>query len=292
MRYDYDKKSRLGMIFFDSIQEGFRFREGVLENKSLRDQNLAYVKSHGNDSRWTPDWTGCTSAAQFKERVLRGWAEGADKLSTLSTRDINPTSVRRRRVRGDQGDELDIHSVYRGDLSRAWTRTRRQARQGTNRSVTIVCNICASASVDSERLFWRGASVLKLADALTTAGYSVRIVAGQGGFGIDASCKESCGVLFDVKAEDQPLDVADLASIVALTGYFRTVGFAAIVAACDKQGKDAASALGRPSQENLIKTVNHYLPDTNAIVQPDTVLDRKSAEQWIDSTLTALEPKE
>lgn len=278
---------------FDSVAQGFFFREALTHNPELSEKHQGYLAAHTGPDRWTQHWAGCDSEAEFKERVTRGWTDGADKLQALATREIQPTSIRRRRVRADQGDELDIHSVYRGDLSRAWSRTKRQARQGTNRLVTLVCNIAASSGTDSSELFWRGASALKLVEALEESGFTVRLVAGLGGEGIEQSGQRlDTATLVEVKAEDQPLNVADLAAIVAMPGYFRTVGFASILYAAHVTKRTVCSSLGRPSPRTIERAVKTFYPEANAIIQPAKVLNKESAERWIDDVLTSLDAPE
>lgn len=235
------------------------------------------------------DWLGA-SVDELNQRLSKGWPEGVRKLEQLATREINPVSIRRRRFRSDQGDEVDMQAVWRGDMSRAWTRTRRQSRAGGFRTVTLICNLSDSAGVKASELYWRGAAVLKLADALTAAGYGVGIYGSVN----TSQCSEDNSVsqcqFVEIKATDAPLDLSQLASLTAMPGWFRTRGFAGIVTACDLAGKKYCSSLGRPDHDS-VPAYAEMLGLTNAFIQ-GKVNSKDSAEKWIDEVMGKVESPE
>ena len=277
-------KSRVA-ILWDSLTEPERIAD-TLKN----DENRRYAKGKATGDSYrdqdNSDWLGCT-VDQLNERLTRGWPEGVEKLQQIATREINPVSIRRRRVRGDQGDEIDMQAVYRGDLSRAWTRTRRQSRAGASRTITLVCNLSDSAGVDAKDLYWRGAAVLKLADALTQAGYGVGIYGAVSTKNADEGDKVSGCQFVEVKATDSPLDLSQLAAITALPGWFRTRGFAGIIAACDLAGTTYSSGLGQPDHGSIPEYAA-MVGLTNCHIQPK-VNSKNAAEKWIDSVMAAVE---
>lgn len=278
-------KKRFSTALFDSVQDGLRFYETVCADTSLS-QNARIVDFN---NRHDAKWTGCESAEQFASRIKQGWAEGADRLMRLPVAEISPTSIRRIRHRGEQGDELDIHRVYRGELDTAWEYRKRGARSAVGRNITIVCNICANWNVIAERLFWRGAAALRVAEALESAGYSVRIVAGMGATSIDSNGNVNNGYLFDIKSPEQPIDVANLASVVCLPGYFRIIGFAAKVWACNTNGLVSADNLGYSNTEPIEQAVAEWYPNDYCIVQSSDVLDETSAAEWINQVIDSIQ---
>ena len=254
-----------------------------------RESQRALAYADGSYKRGNHDlWFGASSLEEMQQRFDKGWPEGAERLQSIAVREINPTSVRRRRSRSDQGDEVDMQAIWRGDLSRAWTRTRRQARAGTNRSVTICVQLSDSCAVDATQLFWRGASALKLADALVAAGYNVTIVGAMGTRGGNEGRKKlEVSQFVEIKASDSPLDLSALAALTAMPAWMRTQGFAGIVAGCDQIDADHESGLGIPDSR-VLKQGADLLGMTGMIIQP-VIRDQAAAEQWIDKVLEQID---
>ena len=154
--------------------------------------------------------------------------------------------------------------------------------------MTIVCNLSESCNVVAEALFWRGASALKLADALTTAGYNVSIYGSITGGNCDASSTVDSGQFIEIKAADQPLDVSALAALTAMPGWFRTAGFAGIAATCDMAGKEVSGSFGRPLPARIGEFAS-MLGLENAFIQAK-VNNKVDAERWIDLVMEQIEP--
>ena len=287
MILEHDPKGKFTAILWDSVAEP----EALSANDSAwKDQ------SHANEakklfkrvSEEPQRWLGAASVAELQTRLKNGWKEGVEKIEKIATRELAaPASVRRRRIRSDAGDELDMQAVWRGDLNRAWTRTRRANRVGT-RSVTIVIDLCASANVSSDRLFWRGASALRLAQLLTESGYSVALYGGFGGTRCDSSGKLAIGQLVEIKSQDAPLDMDKLAALTAMAGFFRTSLFTGIHYACDQIGNETDYGLGTPGPEHLVTAVKMLPIPQNAIIQKN-VLSEEAANNWIDEALKQIE---
>lgn len=278
-------------ILWDSVTEPERIAPTLKidANRNHAEQTATGQRYRDHSDSHNADWLGGT-VDQLNERLTRGWPEGVAKLEQIATREINPVSIRRRRVRGDQGDELDMQAVYRGDLARAWTRTRRQSRAGGFRTVTLVCNLSDSAGVEAKELYWRGAAVLKLADALTQAGYGVGIYGAITSRECSADDTVSACQFVEIKATDSPLDLSQLAALTAMPGWFRTRGFAGIVAACDLAGTTYDSGLGKPDHA----AVGEYaamLGLSNCFIQPK-VNSKDAAEKWIDEVMGQIETPE
>lgn len=278
------------VILWDSVNEPLAHSQ-KLKDESNKGQAYGYATGSSYENRGDQqDWLGAPSVKVLKDRLTTGWAEGAEKLQKIATRDINPTSIRRRRTRSDQGDEVDMQAVWRGDMSRAWTRTRRQSRAGTSRTINLMVTLSDSCGVDSSKLFWRGASVLKLADALTTAGYSVGIYGAVLSRDCSSSGKTDIGQFVEIKATDSPLDLSALAALTAMPGWFRTAGFAGIVAGCDALGRTPTGGLGRPDNGRVAEFAE-MVGITDMVFQP-SINNQASAEAWIDEVLNKVEQPE
>jgi hypothetical protein len=290
MRYDVSKKGSKHnvAIMWDSVAEPRQYAEKI-KNDSRRDMATKFAK--GESCGWeSPDrWLGAPSVTEFFNRLDKGWSEGADRLMKLAVREFSTLSVRRRRTRGDQGDEIDMQAVWRGDISRAWTRTRRQSRPAM-RQVNIVCNLGASAGTSSDTLFWRGASALRLAAALSEAGYNVGIYGGEAGDRTGTDKRDTTvGQFIEIKSPDMPLDVSALAAVTCMAGFFRTSLFAGIVVGCDLVNDTASSSLGSPNHN--LAPLAAQVGLTGCVFQPE-VNSQTAAEEWIEKALAQIESPE
>lgn len=272
-------------ILWDEPNEPGRVASGF-KIESNRRNAQRYVQAdecHGTFQKWF----GASDKEELFARMDRGWDEGASRLSEISVGEISPTSIRRRRSRSDQGDELDMQYVWRGDLPRAWSRSTRKRGFGA-RVINIVVNVGDAGEVNSDSLFWRGGSALRLADALITAGYSVGIYAGEGGYNFAHGRGEMMAQFAEIKAPDTQLDLSRMAGITAMPGWFRTQGFAGIVCAADMLGYKAHSGLGQ-SLHNLSSFAGMIGLQGEMVFQP-RVNDKAAAESWIERALGQIEP--
>lgn len=282
----HTQEGRLAVTVWDDLDEPSRVAQGL----SL-ERNRNYAKedlTHSDiDSFTCETWLGAPSPEVFEERLSRGWPEGSQRLMSLAVREISPTSVRRRRLRSDQGDEVDMQAVWRGNLSQAWTRTRRMSRPGA-RSISLILSLGGIATVTADQLFWRGAAALRVASALVDAGYTVAIYGCSPAKEISVSGNMDSVQFVELKAEDQPLDVDKLAAISAMPGYFRSRLFAGRAFQCDKAGKGVAGGKGRTEHSLIAKAVPLAPIPQAAYVQPP-IMDGKAAQAWIDTVMGEIE---
>jgi hypothetical protein len=212
-----------------------------------------------------------------------------------------PVSLRRKVQRADQGDELDIHSVYRGDLSHAWTR-RRRTQTRSRMSVRLVALLGGAHTVKAEELFWRGAAVAKLAELLEESSYRVEIIAATWAI-VDAfsTPADTCevGMAFVVKGAGDPLEVDQLAGVVCNAGFFRTHEFRSTYAAPTRAlrktqvGRDGKQIrlLGRTVDRSDLATKEMQLDadGTKTITVPTSVSSLFAAREWIKEVLEGME---
>jgi hypothetical protein len=275
----YEHKNNLTTILWDSVNEP----EALLKGDWKVDGNKSSAEEHWK-RKSDRDWLGVSSVSELRSVLKNGYPAGVAKLEQITVGELPaPQDIRRRRVRSDQGDELDMQAVYRGDIGRAWTRTRRQSRNSV-RSVSIVIDLCGNASVTSDQLFWRGAAGLRLANELTNAGYSVAVYGAAGAVRIDSTGNQRLAQFVEIKAEDAPMDMDRLASLTCLAGFFRTSLFTGIIWAADKVGKRVDYGLGQSTNEALAEGIKALPIPQDAIIQPP-VKNKAQAEAWLKSVL-------
>lgn len=285
-RYKTDNGTPCAISHYDSVAE--------MESDCL---DRAYQHGHNpgqradlERDRGRRDWYGVPSLAAVKEALRVGYPEGAARVDALFDA-IAPTlpravDFRRQRVRSDQGDSLDIHTVNRGALDKAWETTKRKAHAGTG-LIRIAVDICGNGRVTAESLKWRGIAALALSRAMTKAGYSVEIVAGQSGqHAVSGMPNLRTTITVTVKPRHAAVDTATLAATICLPGFFRYIGFASIIRQADELGKDVASGLGQAVKLETVLPVPEKIAQ---VVTPETVNSQESAQQWVKETVAMLQ---
>lgn len=130
-------------------------------------------------------WAGASTTADAVAQMTTRYEAGDAIISrvekaALSIKLPPKMDPRRRRVRGDQGDELDIHAVWRGQSDTAWSRMGK--REVTSPPmVSIVINSIIQADNDKTVISYRGAVGIVLCQLLERAGYRVRLIVARGG---------------------------------------------------------------------------------------------------------------
>lgn len=224
------------------------------------------------------------------KRVLGGWKEGAEEVRKRMERvEVTPpVSIKRRVVRADQGDELDIHAVLRGQLDTAWQSRRRRQAFGP-RIVRIVAQTNLLAQTSSEELFWRGAAVVKLADVLTEAGYAVEIVGAHAATTVDMD-RANWLLTFVLKHAQSPLDIESLAGVVCNAGFHRTFGFRAYEA-CTTKARSQKGGTGDYSDSSgeIIERSDLKEGALRVFAVPYHMGNSYQARLWVQACCEALE---
>lgn len=250
--------------------------------------NRALVAGHKRRDHGT-GWHGIKGgAAGVINAVECGYPAGAQKVAVM--RDSicaslpRAVGVNRVRVRGTFGDDLDIHAINRGDFGTAWSTAKRRIKVGTS-VVRIVIDICGNADVTADTLAWRGVAGLSLAQVMQSAGYSVEIV-GAMGTTRSADTMGNLAITTLLKAHGASVDIDLLAATTCLAGFFRLFGFAAIIAACDKRGKEVIYGLGQYLDPSGV------LPapiNTTQLFVQQSVIDEASALAWVRQGVALLQ---
>lgn len=209
--------------------------------------NKALARQLAGDMNQGRGWV-CADRPEIKgaRQAVAAMAEplfqaGVARIERLMSQLVvpDPVSIKRRMRRDDHGDELDMQRVWQGELDQAWTHAKRMHAPTAQRVIVGVFLGCL-ANEGSDVVAWRGVAALALAQALETAGYSVRVVAMARATlwdGLDSKTAEDVVV----KAENEQLDLHRAASLVASTLLFRAVLLMHRVVKCTREIGDSIS---------------------------------------------------
>jgi len=273
---------------YDSISD----LRAMLDRPWLIERNRASMTDHTHLNRETKrSWFGIEGGyAAVAKALQKGFPEGERLIETmhqdLKAKLPKAVGLGRKLIKSDQGDELDIHAVNRGDISRAWSSRRRLIKRGKT-SLRIVVDIGGNCGVNADSLRWRGVAGMCLAEIMTAASYKTEIVAGFAVRGHDEEKRSDTGVVtVTVKASGTAADKGLLAASLCLSGFFRTFGFAAVCRLADDQGHNVESCLGHSLQlETLIKADAR----STQLCIPHSIRDAATAAAWVTATVKMLQ---
>lgn len=203
---------------------------------------FTYDKPHQcNETYWKKlycephksDWFGMSGTmAEVLDVVRFGWPEGVKKAKEVEgpKRGLDMPSSRRKRKFAMQGMALDPVRSTQGRLDPWRTMHKVESSRFAKKGIaTVAIRVDGNCGVDSDQLFWRGVAGLKVAEGLMKAGRKVRILA------VICVSNRSTGryndavIVVRVKDYSEVIDQARLYSHIGLSGFFRTVGFRAIL---------------------------------------------------------------
>lgn len=170
-------------------------------------------------------WYGVEGGAKaVRELERKGWPEGLQKareaIGAIEAPKVR--SYRRERRRADFGDTLDIQRVYRGDLARAWETRVRRVTAGHSLVSRIYVGVHGAHTLSADDLFWPGAAACVLADTLEASGRSTEIIVFNAVRKVFREQDDKLVSLVNVKPAGTLIDLESLATITALSGWFRT----------------------------------------------------------------------
>lgn len=179
-------------------------------------------------------WYGVKTSQDAKRKALEGWPELHAILKPMSDRlelgsEVTPHIAllrRRKRVKADFGDELDMHQVYSGNLATAWSHPKRMiAHRHSERFATLAVNVAVNANVGFNETLWRAATALKICDMMQAAGRSLEIyiTVACDYFSSNLNGRFACRV----KKYSEPLVIERLAAMSS-AAFLRTFGFVMI----------------------------------------------------------------
>ena len=228
MKIRQHKETRTAVAEFSSVKE-------LLEaTPPATGDNAEMYRSQ--DSMSSSRWLGFYSRAELDAAIDSGNLPGQKQikklLATLSRITPKAKKLRRRPIRGRQGDELDIHAVNRGSLDRAWRATAKtKLKAGATRRVRIVFQTSINAGQNASQNFWPGAIAATLADKLNSASTATEIIAADYSanalFPGENQGMRNMLLTWPVKLPNQPFSLPTLAK-VALGGFSRIYVFRAM----------------------------------------------------------------
>ena len=215
------------------------------------------------------------------------WAEGVVRMrAALDGIEcaLRPQANKRRRVRRDQGAEVDITQYWRGRADVAWQDCRRQPVTSARRVVVRV-KFGGLSGVTPDEMFWRGAAALMLADKLQAAGYQVRVEAVHTSARVSDDDRHVFCVRVPVKAYDAPLDLNSLAVTVALAGFFRVLTFRA---KCAMRGT-VRSSFGRTCRYDCYMPAFDDAGVVSVLAETGEADSEEQAAEWVRAQIARIE---
>jgi len=197
------------------------------------------------------EWYGpaVRTGEEFEQKVKEGWPELLSAVKYAASHlTLNPETLpvaltqatKRRRVRADNGSDLDIHAVYQGNLDRAWSNTRRDLHQVRRKAAHVYINIGGLGSVDAMASIWRAATAYKVCDMLQKSGYTVEITVGASADQVFTTTS-TVHTSFTAKSSSMPLDLNRLA-MQSCMGWHRFYNFKARL--CNDDGRVCQGHMG------------------------------------------------
>jgi len=235
--YRLNHNKKLVTTHFDCITDVMEFDPRGTTNETLflkyTDKNgtqSADRKQYGttNDGLIRNVWKHALLGDHELVKILYGKIESLKKAVNKESKDYTQQIQvsRRRRIKAGNGDELDIHKVFQGNIDTAWSKTIRETVDRSHNLITLFVD-CGGIWVESlEDSLWRAAVSFVLYEDLMRAGKTVRIIVGSSSVG---TFRRYPGYVSSwsvtVKNYNEQLAPERLAAMSHL-GFFRTCGFA------------------------------------------------------------------
>lgn len=127
--------------------------------------------------RSNESWAGGLGTLKKWRKASRdGWPEGVKRMrkALSAIKPARAKSIKRRRRWADQGEEVDIHRVFSGNLDKAWRGFERRQAFGSP-IIRVWIEASAHCGRSAESLFWRGAAGTAMVEALEEAGYRCEV---------------------------------------------------------------------------------------------------------------------
>lgn len=264
---------RVSVGWFKDTHTAIRYYEDMTNNLSEylpnKHGNIREAQDSVDVGKHNLRWTGFRTHDDFITALREGSDEGAALIRALQPVEFSPPSMRRKVVWGEAGDEIDIHRLYKGETDKMWRSTKKHLRDGGSRFIDLIMNASANCGTDSDEMAWNGFLALKLSEALTEAGYFVRLSSIMVTKDIHRNKVGSTAVRgLTLKDYDDSLSLPKLAAVTCFGGYLRMMGFCSIVQAADSVDERVYNTLGRAGSHrdnDVDKIVQDYLGNDKLI---------------------------
>jgi hypothetical protein len=276
-------------IHYRSVAELLAASERPLKLAKNRTVWQSFVNRRVHSDDWYGE--GVHSGQQCAQVVVAGWPVALTRMQEmvgkLSAHLPHAEGVARKIVRSDSRGRLDIHAVNTGRLSVAWVSKQRTVTRAPL-PVQIIVDVCDHSGVGSRELLWRGVAAMTLSQLLQKAGYLVGIQAAIGA-SVHTPVTHEALVLVDVKPIGQRLDMSTLSSTIGFPGFFRHLGFFALIAAADSMGKPIKKTLGNKRDITTLMTPSTLITQ---LIVPAKVISESTAKDWLEECVTMLGGKQ
>lgn len=270
---------------YDSVQEFCTVKTTATNEQRFN----RYVRGHYDDPEWL--YGNAKDYAGLANRMEQGWHDGAERIRAIEAGEVGAAkSTKRKHVRADQGDSLDIHSVFSGNLDRAWTRTRREFRRSPA-TVRIVAVVAGSCRQKEAQFFYRGAAVAKLCDLLTEAGYNVEVVAACVAEGIDDNGRVDYCSTITMKHATAPLDLSNLAAVLCQQAFVRYYMFRSF-GVIEQGTGEGMGWYGDADRLNELARESCDEANVKTVFMKYEVDSREAAQQWIHDSVAEIQSEE
>jgi hypothetical protein len=237
------------IIHYPSFQDLTSDKAKTPENDRL---DAAYCYNNTANANWYG--AGCKEAKEFVRLAGEGWPELVSAVQRKAAElvfnpDVMPVAItqamKRKRIRSDRGNELDIHRVYQGRSDVAWSDTRRELQNVRRRAVHLYVNIGGLAMEDAVASQWRAAAAYRVCELFQRSGYSVEITVGASASGVFPDKSYMTHTSFTAKSSAMPMNLNMLA-LQATLGWHRVFNFHA--RCCNDRGYRVSGSMGSTVQ--------------------------------------------
>lgn len=254
--------------------------------------------SGGECDRWKfgPTYT----LQRLNKHLCNGWPEGVERVRRINAdadarAAVTVRDIRRRRVRGESGAEVDVTAYWRGRADIAWERCRRDASVKA-RAVHIVPMLTGVCTLEADQFFYRGAAAVRLCDLLAAAGYSVAVTAAaivpQVGDMKPRSHDYAWGI--PLKPYNAPLEINALTAALCEVGFTRHYVFRHLGTASFRVGAHCGwyDQPGIARLPGLARVAVPEQPGERTVYLPYGIGTAAQAEEWVKAQLAAIEAGE
>lgn len=214
----FDKPVRV--VQFESVSEFTKQKDTQNCIDILRNSVMGKFECDGPDT--LNKWFGAKTKADVERILDKGDSSYVDMVRENEVRMPPPESIKRRKIRGEYGDEVCIHKINSGNLSTAWSRRSPKARVGS-RNIRLIISTSNNWTITAEQLSWIGVTALVVAEGFEAAGYNLAIDVIM--HSEKVTDQESIVLTIPVKHYESPLDIQSLSSVVCCPAFFRWSGF-------------------------------------------------------------------
>lgn len=262
---------------FDSIHEIMRMNPTLSGN--MEKYRSSVLERGKTDQSW---WGWYGGFDKLNQMLDEGWPEGLAKMDKYLGELSLPVmrSARRVKKRAAFGDEVDIQRIYNGDLERAWSTTERQIGSAVGRHNAIIqVDVSTSASVSSEKAFWRGAAATALTKILVESGRNVQILITETTSDVFVKSRDYQLNTIMLKEFDQPMNIENV-MLCTSVGFHRGYVFKAKLL---EEKYVCQGSLGYP--EHTILPQNMADDNVRIIRIPRDILSLSAAQRLINDVI-------